>query len=291
MVREPSPKHASVRSLVDLSFCLALIGSRDERLKAAVLGYAPGELAISAVTAAALHLRAARSSNPARNRLALAQFLLPLAVAEFGADAATMLAGFERGDLAGAATSSEAIMVAAQAVALDASVLTCAPILYRGLSGVRLHAIDSARGDAAEGLSGFSPLNAAQPHGLILAMGSHDLTFDLVGERLHRQRPELLFCTSHVGSMDGLLALRRGEAHLAGVHLLDAETGVYNIPQVRRVLGDEGCHGVIVGFVQRIQGLIVARGNPKEHPHDRRSGPRRRALRQSPARGGDARAA
>ena len=69
--------------------------------------------------------------------------------------------------------------------------------------------------------------------------------------------------------MDGLLALRRGEAHLAGVHLLDAETGVYNIPQVRRVLGDEGCHGVIVGFVQRIQGLIVARDNPKEHLHDR----------------------
>ena len=100
-------------------------------------------------------------------------------------------------------------------------------------------------------------------HSLILAMGSHDLTLDLVGERLHAQRPGLLFCTSHVGSMDVLLALRRGEAHLAGAHLLDAETGEYNVAQVQRVLGDAGRHGVLVGFVQRVQGLIVARGNPK----------------------------
>ena len=146
MVREASPKQASVRSLVDLSFCLALIGTRDERLKAAVLGYAPGELAISAVTAAALHLRAARSSNPARNRLALAQFLLPLTVAEFGADCGEQRSPHSNeATLQASATSNEAIMVAAQAVALDASVLTCAPRLYRGLSGVRLHAV-AARG-------------------------------------------------------------------------------------------------------------------------------------------------
>lgn len=250
---------APVRALVDLSFCLALIGTRDERLMQALQAFAPGALAISAVTTAALHLRAARSSNPARNRQALDQFLLPLRIVEFGATAAAALAALERNDFAGVGASNEAVMVAAQAAALDAAVLTCTPELYGSIYGVRLQ----PHGFAPDRLVDAQPSASSEQHGLILAMGSHDLTLDLVGERLHALRPGLLFCTSHVGSMDGLLALRRGEAHLAGAHLLDSETGAYNVTQVRHVLGEQGCHGVIVGFVQRIQGLIVAHGNPK----------------------------
>ncbi len=256
VARATAPDAAHVRALVDLSFCLALIGTCDARLIDAVQGFAPGALGISAVTTAALHLRAARSSNPQRNRAALAQFLLPLVTVDFGASAATALAALERGASTTAAPSNEAVMVAAQAVALDAEVLTCAPQLYATFAGVRLRTLAIAPQLVAASLD-------VQPHSLILAMGSHDLTLDLVGERLHAQQPALLFCTSHVGSLYGLVALRRGAAHLAGAHLLDAETGDYNVAQVRRVLGDEGCHGVVVGFVQRTQGLIVARGNPK----------------------------
>jgi putative molybdopterin biosynthesis protein len=65
-----------------------------------------------------------------------------------------------------------------------------------------------------------------------------------------------------VGSLGGLLALSRSEAHLAGSHLLDEATGEYNIPYVRRLL--PGIPVVVLGFVQREQGLIVARGNPKQ---------------------------
>ena len=69
-----------------------------------------------------------------------------------------------------------------------------------------------------------------------------------------------LACTN-AGSYGGLVALRRGEAHLAGCHLLDPATGVYNETDVRRVL--PGRAVTLVHFAQREQGLIVPHGNPK----------------------------
>ena len=63
--------------------------------------------------------------------------------------------------------------------------------------------------------------------------------------------------------MGGLLALQRGEAHLAGSHLLDEETGEYNLGSIRRLLTDHGIPVVLLGFVGRVQGLILPKGNPK----------------------------
>jgi putative molybdopterin biosynthesis protein len=63
-----------------------------------------------------------------------------------------------------------------------------------------------------------------------------------------------------VGSQGGLVALRRGEAHLAGSHLLDPETGQYNIPYLRQYL--PGVSVKLIALVGREQGLMVKRGNP-----------------------------
>ncbi|MFZ1771067.1 MAG: substrate-binding domain-containing protein, partial [Caldilinea sp.] len=65
------------------------------------------------------------------------------------------------------------------------------------------------------------------------------------------------------GSVSGLLALQRNEAHLAGSHLLDEETGEYNVGYIQRMLVAQGIHVVLLGFVNRTQGLIVPKGNPK----------------------------
>jgi putative molybdopterin biosynthesis protein len=65
-----------------------------------------------------------------------------------------------------------------------------------------------------------------------------------------------------VGSQAGLVALRRGEAHLAGSHLLDPETGEYNLPYIRQFLPDVPVK--VVALVDRQQGLLVRRGNPKQ---------------------------
>ena len=78
--------------------------------------------------------------------------------------------------------------------------------------------------------------------------------------QLRRQRPVVNLASAHVGSLGGLAALRRGETHLAGCHLLDAGTGEYNVADVRRYLPDTPV--VIVRLVGRTQGLMVAPGNP-----------------------------
>ena len=95
----------------------------------------------------------------------------------------------------------------------------------------------------------------------VVVIGSHDMTLDLLASHVRRARPQMTLASSNVGSMGGLLALARGEAHMAGSHLLDETTGEYNLSFIRRFL--KGRNVVVVNLVQRIQGLILPVGNPK----------------------------
>ena len=95
----------------------------------------------------------------------------------------------------------------------------------------------------------------------IVAIGSHDLCLDLLGQFLAERAPGRRLSSANVGSLGGLIALKRGEAHLAGTHLLDPDTGEYNVPYVKRYLPDTPV--VLVTLVGREQGLIVRPGNPK----------------------------
>ena len=96
----------------------------------------------------------------------------------------------------------------------------------------------------------------------ILAIGSHDMTLDLLGSLLkERTGGKVQLSSSNVGSLGGLLALKRGISHLAGSHLLDTATGEYNLSYVRRHL--EGLPVALVTLVHRWQGFMVRPGNPK----------------------------
>jgi len=95
----------------------------------------------------------------------------------------------------------------------------------------------------------------------IVAIGSHDMTLDLLAQFLAEAEPHRRLASANVGSLGGLVALKRGEAHLAGAHLLDPETGDYNRTYVAQYL--PGREVVLVTLVGRTQGLIVAPGNPK----------------------------
>ncbi len=88
------------------------------------------------------------------------------------------------------------------------------------------------------------------------------MTLDLLADSLQSEHPELTLVSAHVGSLQGLLALQQQEAHLAGTHLLDAESGIYNTEQIRSVLMTHGVKVKLIAFVRRVQGFIVARGNP-----------------------------
>ena len=94
----------------------------------------------------------------------------------------------------------------------------------------------------------------------IVVTGSHDVVLDLLASELSRQNPGRNLASSNVGSLGGLLALSRGEAHLAGTHLLDESTGEYNLSYIRRHL--KGIPIVLVALVGRVQGLLVPCGNP-----------------------------
>jgi putative molybdopterin biosynthesis protein len=93
----------------------------------------------------------------------------------------------------------------------------------------------------------------------IFAIGSHDITIDILAQFLAAKNRRLV--SSNVGSMGGLVALSRGESHLAGSHLLDPDTGEYNLKYIRQVVPNIPVKVIVL--VGRQQGLMVARGNPK----------------------------
>ncbi|MFN2277453.1 MAG: substrate-binding domain-containing protein, partial [Candidatus Promineifilaceae bacterium] len=94
----------------------------------------------------------------------------------------------------------------------------------------------------------------------IVTIGSHDLTLDVLAQYLAEKAGDLRLMSANVGSMGGLVALRRGESHLAGSHLLDPQTGIYNESYVRRYLPDRDV--MLVKLVGRQQGWMVPKGNP-----------------------------
>ena len=93
----------------------------------------------------------------------------------------------------------------------------------------------------------------------IFAIGSHDMTLDLIAQFLAARCRRL--ASANVGSLGGLLALQRGEAHLAGAHLMDAETGEYNLSYIRQYLPNMPVK--VLALVHRQQGLLVRKSNPK----------------------------
>ena len=94
----------------------------------------------------------------------------------------------------------------------------------------------------------------------IVAIGSHDLTLDLLAQFIAERVPGMRLTSANVGSLGGLVALRRGEAHFAGSHLLDPGSGEYNRAYVKRYL--PGRDVLLVTLVEREQGFMVPAGNP-----------------------------
>jgi putative molybdopterin biosynthesis protein len=95
----------------------------------------------------------------------------------------------------------------------------------------------------------------------IVCIGSHDNALDLLSNQLRRTYPKFSLSSAHVGSMGGIIALKKGEAHVAGTHLLDETTGEYNVPFLQRLLSDRKM--LLINLVYREQGFMVIKGNPK----------------------------
>ena len=94
----------------------------------------------------------------------------------------------------------------------------------------------------------------------VVVIGSHDPLLDELGDMLHLADGSVYMSSSHVGSMGGIMAIRRGEAHAAGCHLLNTEDGSYNVSFLKKYFPRGGVK--LVRCVGRQQGLMVAKGNP-----------------------------
>ena len=95
----------------------------------------------------------------------------------------------------------------------------------------------------------------------LVVIGSQCSGLDVLIQTIRQKNPDFNVKVKHIGSTMGLEAVNSGEADVAGIHLLDAETGEYNIPFVKR-FGFINDMTIISGYLRR-QGLIVKKGNPK----------------------------
>lgn len=118
-----------------------------------------------------------------------------------------------------------------------------------------------------EGLSDKVPVSAELLHPLssiqntIVVVGSHDNTLDVLANEIRTQHGHITLSSSHVGSIGGLMAIKKQVCHLAGSHLLDTTDGSYNVSYIKKYLPSMRIHMVTLVF--RDQGFIVPKGNPK----------------------------
>lgn len=96
---------------------------------------------------------------------------------------------------------------------------------------------------------------------ILVMLGSHDLALNILAQRtLGSLKVELII--QPVGSLDGLIALRQGFADLTGCHLLDIDSGEFNLPYIRHIFPDRPVS--LVTLAHREQGLLLAPGNPHQ---------------------------
>lgn len=94
----------------------------------------------------------------------------------------------------------------------------------------------------------------------LVSIGSHDLILDIISDMMSAKYGNLYMSSTHVGSMAGLMALKRKETIIAPTHLLDENTGIYNVSYMKKLF--PGKKMALIKAVDRIQGIMVKKGNP-----------------------------
>lgn len=112
---------------------------------------------------------------------------------------------------------------------------------------------------AKEGLAWKEGRRSQRPE-VLLASGSNDPVLEMVQTDLKKRHPELNLFSSNSGSTEGLKALDKGLTDVAWSHLLDVQSGQYNIPFLRSHLPNKKL--VVVNLFHRELGFIVAPRNP-----------------------------
>ena len=127
------------RFMLDTTTCVDLIRERDEKILRRMKRRSPGELCVSSVTLSELEYGAAKSTDPGKNRLALAEFMTPLSVLPYD-DAVAPVYGRVRAALEEAGTPIGPLdtMIAAHALSLGLTVVTDNEREFRRVSELKV---------------------------------------------------------------------------------------------------------------------------------------------------------
>lgn len=137
-------------------------------------------------------------------------------------------------------------------------------------SGVTIKATDNAEITAPKLPQAFidpahhQPISSASHHkptGRSIVITGQDMSLDILATYLERSLPSARPLRSYAGSLDSLIAMYKGESDIVSTHLLDGDTGEYNLPYVRRLL--VGFSYIVVRMLSRSAGLYVQKGNPR----------------------------
>jgi putative molybdopterin biosynthesis protein len=109
--------------------------------------------------------------------------------------------------------------------------------------------------EAATRVTANLTVSQAEAERALLLTGSHDPLVDYLTDLLSQREVELH--STHVGSLGGIVALKKNECHAAPMHLL-AENGDYNIPYLQKYLPNQGV--VLICIAERQQGIISKEG-------------------------------
>ncbi|MCQ6557293.1 helix-turn-helix transcriptional regulator [Paenibacillus mendelii] len=98
-------------------------------------------------------------------------------------------------------------------------------------------------------------------HGIrSLVITGQDMSLDILAKHLENRTMGLRPLRSHASSLDSLISMYNGESDIVSTHLLDGDTGEYNLPYIRKLL--VGSSYIVVNLLSRRAGLYVAQGNP-----------------------------
>jgi putative molybdopterin biosynthesis protein len=122
--------------------------------------------------------------------------------------------------------------------------------------------------------SGHSRVQASQPELLYnpniaafnglrtVVITGQDISLDILAKHLEKTNKGIRPLRSFAGSLDSLISMYQGQSDIVSTHLLDGDTGQYNVPYIRKLL--MGFSYVVINLVSRPAGFYVQKGNPKQ---------------------------
>lgn len=96
--------------------------------------------------------------------------------------------------------------------------------------------------------------------GVHVVITGQDMSLDILATHLERTLPSTRPLRSYAGSLDSLIAMYQGESDIVSTHLLDGDSGEYNLPYIRKLL--VGFSYIVVHLLTRSAGFYVQKGNP-----------------------------